>query len=79
MKYRVLPHDGGFVVARQDHRGDWIAQGETSSKDAAERTAAGMNRADAVMADLMAARSMEFKPVTRRAGVRYFECEDLHG
>lgn len=79
MIYRVLPHEGGFIVARQDARGGWIALGETGSEDAAHRTADSMNRADAIMADLMAARRMEARPVTHRAGVRYFECEDLHG
>lgn len=79
MIYRVLPHEGGFVVARQDARGGWIAQGETGSQDAAQRMVASMNRTAAVMADLMAARRMETRPVTHRAGVRYFECEDLHG
>lgn len=79
VKYRVLPHDGGFVVARQDARGGWIALEELGSEAVAQRTADSMNRADAVMADLMAARRMEVKPVTRRAGVRFFACEDVDG
>lgn len=79
MKYRVLPHDGGYVIAKSDSRGGWIALEEVGSEAVALRTADYMNRADAVMADLMATRRMEVKPLTRRAGVRYFECEDLHG
>ncbi len=79
MKYRALPHEGGFVVAKSDSRGGWIALEEVGSEAVALRTVDSMNRADAVMADLMAARRLEVKPVTRRAGVRHFECEDLHG
>lgn len=79
MKYRVLPHDGGFVIAKSDSRGGWIALEEVGSEAVALRNADSLNRADAVMADLMAARRMEVKPVTRRAGVRHFECEDVHG
>nr|WP_315242890.1 hypothetical protein [uncultured Albidiferax sp.] len=79
MKYVVHPHEGGFIVAMKDSRGGWIAMLETGVEEAANRLAASLNRADAVMADLMAARRLEVKPVTRRAGVRHFECEDVHG